>query len=447
MAFFRRLGQHPLVLYFEQFHYNARLFLLATVISGVTFSGFQLFFNIFLKSRGYSLDFIGLLNALPSGAALVVGVPMGMLSDRMGRKRAMLIGLALATLAGWAMVSSDSPAIMVAMAGLMGIANSLYFLSMAPFMMKVSGEKERTLLFSLNFGLMTISGAVGNLLAGQLPAWFGAWQGIGPESPQAYQAVLVASILCGGLALIPIWLIREARWPGPRQHPPLGAEDFRKLLRPQVLRLATPNVIIGFGAAILIPYLTLFFKGRYAIGDAQLGVLYSLSATLTGVATVIGPGLAERWGGKIKAVVITQAASVVLLLLMGFAPFFWMSGLAFLMRAALMNMSNPLYSAFSMEQTPEQDRGAVNSVMQLMWEVGWTVGPYLSGVVQARWGFSPLFLATALLYGLAIGLTWTFFRHAERPAPLPASVPSPAIIEEINEVGLPSLEKQIARSE
>jgi predicted MFS family arabinose efflux permease len=56
-------------------------------------------------------------------------------------------------------------------------------------------------------------------------------------------------------------------------------------------------------------------------------------------------------------------------------------------------------------------------MMQLMWEVGWTVGPYLSGIVQARWGFSPLFMATAGLYGVAIGLTWLFFRHAEAGSP------------------------------
>lgn len=269
------------------------------------------------------------------------------------------------------------------------------------------------MLFSLNFGLMTISGSVGNLVAGQLPAWFGQWLGVGAESQEAYQAVLLASVLGGGLALIPIWLIREARWPGPRQAQPIGFADFRNLLRPSVFRLAVPNVLIGFGAAMLIPYFNLFFKGRHLIDDSQLGVLFSLSATVTGVATLVGPRSAELLGSKIKAVVVTQGASVIMLLLMGFAPVFWLSGAAFLVRSALMNMSNPLYSAFSMEQTPEREHGAVNSVMALMWEVGWTVGPYLSGVVQARYGFAPLFVSTATLYGLAIGLTWLFFRNAE----------------------------------
>jgi len=408
--------------YFHQFSRNARLFLLATIISGIAYSGLQLFFNIYLRSRNFDLDFIGLINAIPAGAALVVGVPMGMLSDRIGRRRAMLIGLAFSTGAAWGMVNAPSREVMLVMACFKGIADSLYMLSQAPFMMRAAGEKERTLLFSLNFGLTTISGAVGNLLAGQLPAWFGRWLGVGPENPLAYQSVLTATVLCGGLSLVPVWLIREIKWPGPRREPPVGLEDFRKLLRPSVLRLAAPNFIISCGAAILIPYMNLFFKGRFAVPDGQLGVLFSLSAGLTGVATVIGPSIAARLNSKIKAVVFTQAASLFFLLLMGFVPSFWVAGGSFLLRAALMNMASPLYSAFAMENTVERERGAVNSVMSLMWEVGWTVGPYFSGVVQARWGFGPLFVLTSILYAIAIALTWQFFHRTEAEARLAAEL-------------------------
>jgi MFS family permease len=411
--FFHRLSASRPVRFVTQFSPNARLFLSATIIAGITFSGFQLFFNLYLRSRGLDLDFIGVLNAIPSGAALLVGVPMGILSDRMGRRRAMLIGLGVATLAAIGLVTVHERWLMIVMSGVMGMANSLYYLSMAPFMMQSSTDKERTLLFSLNFGLMTISGAVGNLVAGQLPGWFGQLLRVGAESPEAYRAVLVASVVAGGLGLIPIGLIREIRTTGPRQQPPLGFGDFARLFRPEVLRMAVPNFIIGFGAAILIPYLNLFFKGRFPISDGELGLLFSLSATLTGVATVVGPRIAERLGSKIKAVVVTQGTSIVFLLLMGFSPVFGLSGVAFLIRGALMNMSNPLYSAFAMEQTAERERGAVNSMLQLMWEVGWTVGPYISGVVQERYGFAPLFAATALLYSAAIGLTWLFFRNTE----------------------------------
>lgn len=412
----RRLIASPPARFLDQFNRDARLFLLATVIGGITFTGFQLFFNIYLRSRGFDLDFIGVLNAIPSGAALLAGVPMGMLSDRIGPRRAMLAGLGVAALAASALVTARTPFVMIVMSGVMGMGNSLYFLSMAPFMMRASSDKERTMLFSLNFGLMTISGAVGNLLAGQLPAWFARWLGVPPGSPATYQAVLLASALVGGLALIPIWLIREARWPGPRRTAPVGLGEVRHLLRRSVLRMALPNFIIGFGAAILIPYLNLFFKETFAISDGQLGLVFSLSAAVTGVATLVGPRIAERLGSKIKAVVATQGASVLFLLMMGFVPAYWIAAVAFLIRGALMNMSNPLYSTFTMEQTPERERGTVNSMLQLTWEVGWTVGPYLSGVVQARYGFAPLFLGTATLYSLAIGLTWLFFHDTEARA-------------------------------
>ena len=107
----RRLGNSRPAHFLDQFSPNARLFLLSTVIGGITFSGFQLFFNIYLRSRGLDLDFIGALNAIPSGAALLVGVPMGILSDRIGRRRAMLIGLSVATLAAWGLFLFTPPAL------------------------------------------------------------------------------------------------------------------------------------------------------------------------------------------------------------------------------------------------------------------------------------------------------------------------------------------------
>lgn len=418
LSILRRLSALPALRYFDQFQPNARLFLLATVVNGITLSGFQLFFNIYLEARGFDRDFIGLLNALPSAASLLVGVPLGMLADQIGARQAMLSGIGVATVAAWVLIASPSPEIMIAASVVMGTANTLYYLSMAPFMMKSSGERERTLLFSLNFGLTTLSGAVGNTLAGQLPGWFAAWLGVGAESAAAYQAVLLASVFGGGLSVLPMWLIREGRWPGPRRAAAFGLRDFTQLLRPGILRIALPNLLIGFGAALLIPYLNLFFKNVHQVNDAALGVLYSLGSLSVGVATLIGPKLAEALDSKVRAVVVTQGLSIAFLLLLGFAPNVWLAGLAFLVRGALMNMSNPLYSSFVMEQTVEHERAAVNSVLTLMWQAGWAVGPYLSGVVQAGYGFAPLFIATAALYAVATALMWLFFRQVEsRPQP------------------------------
>ena len=73
----------------------ARLFLLAIFLDGLLFAGWNLFFNLYIVSAGYSRDFLGLLNAAPSLSALILAVPMGLLSDRIGRKRAMMLGFML----------------------------------------------------------------------------------------------------------------------------------------------------------------------------------------------------------------------------------------------------------------------------------------------------------------------------------------------------------------
>jgi predicted MFS family arabinose efflux permease len=92
------------------------------------------------------------------------------------------------------------------------------------------------------------------------------------------------------------------------------------------------------------------------------------------------------------------------------------------MRGALMNMVAPLFDAFALEQCHEAEHGTVNSIRNLAWNVGWAIGPYLSGVVQQRWGFTPLFINTAVLYVVAIGLTWFFFRPKAGRDPQPVPV-------------------------
>lgn len=79
-----------------------------------------------------------------------------------------------------------------------------------------------------------------------------------------------------------------------------------------------------------------------------------------------------------------------------------------------MNMASPLYSTFAMEQVQEAERATVNSIKEMAWTIGWSVGPYISGLVQERYRFTPLFLTTAILYGLSIAITWYLFSSRER---------------------------------
>jgi MFS family permease len=407
----------------RSFNHAARLFLIMTIIYGVIYTSWQLFFNFYMLQSGYTREFLGLVNSMPWAGGLVFGIPAGRLSDRIGRKPSLIIGVGFFCLFLLAQVIFRQPVIIVASAFLSGIFSTLFLVSEAPLMMKLSNPENRTMLFSLNFGLQTVSGAVSSLFAGQLPTVFGALLSVPERSATAYQAVLITGVLVGSLSILPLLLMKEPGKASPSDSsaqkatglvlPKQSASKISSALSLTIAKMAGPQIVIGFGAAILIPYMNVFFKDRFNISDSLLGLLFSLSALLIGIGSVTAPRLSTRLGGKVRGIVATQTTSLLFLLLMGFSPFLWLSSVGFLMRSALMNMSAPLYTAFCMERAPEQHQGLVNSILNISWNIGWAVGPYISGVVQENYGFEPLFITTAVLYALAIALTWIFFRGTE----------------------------------
>ncbi len=79
-----------------------------------------------------------------------------------------------------------------------------------------------------------------------------------------------------------------------------------------------------------------------------------------------------------------------------------------------MQMSSPLLDNFAMLASDPEEHGTIASVLGIGWQAGQVVGVYLSGVVQTRYGFGPLFITTGLMYIITITLTWVHFRPSEK---------------------------------
>jgi MFS family permease len=366
---------------YRTFSRPARLYLISVVISGIIFSAWQLFFNLFILARGYDKTFLGIINAAPWMAGLLFSLPLGALSNRMGRKNAMLAGMSLDFLMRAFQVLVQSPELLIFVSFLEGIGYTLLIVSQAPFLMAASNEKNRSLLFSLNFGLLTISSAIGALFAGQLPAILGARLNIPAESSTAIGAVLLISLFLGTFSLWPVFRIDEKEIHDTETR---GQKSniLATLKKSLVWKIFLPNLLLGFGAAILIPYMNVYFTEKFLLSAGSLGLLFSIAALLTGIGSIAGPLIAQKMGSKIKAVVLTQGTSLGFLALLGFTPLTWVAEAAYLVRGTLMNMASPLFTAFSMEVSDPSDQGAVSSMLNISWMVGWAVGPVISGVVQ-----------------------------------------------------------------
>mgnify|MGYP001283576513 FL=1 len=150
-----------------------------------------------------------------------------------------------------------------------------------------------------------------------------------------------------------------------------------------------------------------------AVSDELLGTLFGLMTAFSGLAGLGAPYAARRLG-RIRAIVTLQLASIPFLIALGLVRWLPLAVLAFWLRAALCKTGDPLYYAFVMDNTEPEDRPLVNGLSTFARSLGSSFMPYLSGLIQLRYGFSPLFFAGAGIYALGAATVYAFFGRRER---------------------------------
>lgn len=389
------------------FRPNARLYLVNVIITGAAMGVFRLLFNFYILSRGYDEALLGQLVTINSLTALLSALPNGYLADLLGRKVSLLLSGSLTSLSILAMVLWPGEAVLYLANVLFGVSQSLAGVTMSPFLMENSGEQERTYLFSFGSGLQMASASVGNWIGGYLPGWMADWRGVTPTDSLAYGSSLGVIVLASFLALLPLAFLHTPRLE--RTERSVFAPIRFAAEHPATLgKLILPMLLTSIGAGLIMPFMNVFFRQVYHQPDPVIGTLFAWGSLAMGLGLLIAPPLADRMG-KIRFVVITQGLSIPFLVLLGFAPWFWLSAAAYYVRVALMNMSGPVYQTFVMEHVDADARATVASLVSMSWNFGWAFSPMISGWFQVRYGFGPPYLGTIILYTISIVLYWAFF--------------------------------------
>jgi MFS family permease len=393
------------------FHPNARLYLASVVLAGAAIGVYRLLFNFYILSQGYDESLLGVLVTTSSLSALLSALPMGYLADRIGRKAALILGGLITGLVIALIVLFPSVPVFIGANVLFGLGQSLSGVTMGPFLMENSGEKERTYLFSFSSGLLMGSGFVGSWIGGYLPTWLGVLQNAAPTSTAAYGASLLLISAVASLAVVPLFFLRGQRIQGERNN--FASLTEMKRQSGKLSRLVLPMLATSIGAGMFMPFMNVFFRQVHHQPDPVIGSLFAWGSLAMGLGLIIAPPLAERFG-KIQLIVVTQSLAIPFLAVLGFSPWFPLSAGAFYIRLALMNMSGPVYQTFVLEQVEPKSRATVASLVSMANSFGWAFSPSISGWIQVSYGFGPVFLVTMVLYILSTFLYWRFFW----PAPL-----------------------------
>lgn len=390
-----------------------------------------------LRLAGLELELLGVLGSLSVLTALLLALPMLWLVTRIGFWLPLVLNALLQLSSTLIIALVPQPVPLLGAAMLTGVGGVLFQISSVPFMTRLSNDTTRDYLFSANFATNIGFAGVGSFIAGQLAVRAAEWLGVAAGSLAAYRVVfLVAAVgLC--CSLLPLVWLRRVTLPQVRRAPdaepappaqspmaPLAGgvasgwwvglvrrvpavrlipEPWHSLLYApwQILRLMISPFLISCGAALLIPYLNLYFVQRYGMPDDQLGTTLAALGLTSGVAALLAPLLSERLG-TMRAIVLVQVLSLPFLVLLGSTSLLWLAVPAAVLRQGFFNMASPLYDAFAMQQTSDALRPTAIAAVNGSFAVAYLVMPLISTSVQARYGFAPLFVVTGMCYTAAI---------------------------------------------
>ena len=312
------------------FRPNARLYLLNVILTGMVMGIFRLIFNFYALSLGFDEALLGNLITTSSFVALISALPMGYLADTIGRKGSLIISSTLLSIAILAMSLWQSETSLYTMNVVSGLAQSLAGVTMSPFLMENSDEKERTYLFSFGQGLQMTMASVGSWVGGYLPTWMGQAQNVSATSSVAYgNSVFIAGI-GAGFAILPLIFIQSPKIE--KRDRAIFAPFEYAAKNPSLLtKLILPTLLTSIGAGLIMPFMNVFFRVVHHQPDPVIGTLFAWGSLAMGIGLLAAPPLAERTG-KIQLVVISQAISIPFLILLGFSPIFWMGAAAYYIR-------------------------------------------------------------------------------------------------------------------
>jgi len=400
------------------FSRNARLYLLATVLQGLSFSIWGVIFNLYLKlfEVGFEPDFIGFVFTASAIATGLIALPAGLLCERVGPKKAIILSQT-SNFFNLVLIFALEPSVLLLTSLIVGLIGTIGWVASAPFMTENSRQEERTYLFSINWAIMIIMGVIGSLAAGVMPDVFNAALGLPTGSLTGsaigYRITLAISTALALFSTVPLLLIREDR-SAKRQE--LGALLSLKNItnRSTIIKFMIPTGLIGFGAGFIVPLFNLFFQLKFFAAPEDVGVISALGNITLAIGTLVAPTLANKIG-KVKAVVACQYLSMPFIMLVTLAPNLALAATAYLMRGALMNMAGPVSTTLEMELVSEKERATTSGLMIAADNIPRAVTASISGVMMTGSDFYTPFLFTTVTYFCASSLFFMFFRKAEGP--------------------------------
>ncbi len=390
---------------------DARVFLAASGIHAIVIFGiYVVLLNLYFLRLGYGPEFIGIVQGTGILAIGVLSVPAGAAGRRWGLRRVIIGGLFGGSASLVALALSDMAPESIRVPWIVALnlgatsAMTLYYVNHGPYQMSISTEADRTYQFSLRWAFVSLGAFAGSMLAGFLPGFFGAFAGVGPDSPAAFRlSLLTASLL---LLIAPLAMLTARPSPEALPH----AQRTRPEPAPLRLFAAIAVVVLLWTASIGAgrTFFNLYLNSALGVSTPQIGLLVAAGQLMSVPAALLLPVLIRRVG-RGNAAGLGFLGSALTMLPLALIPNWGAAGAAFMILSVFAAIIEPAFSMFSLTLVSDSWRPAMSGVATTFSAASFGLIALAGGYVIAGFGYEILFLAAGGISAIGVVLFWLLF--------------------------------------
>ncbi len=346
----------------------------------------------YAESFGANAFVVGLLSTSFSLMQFLFSPVWGRLSDRIGRRPIILLGLA-GSCASYLVLAVASSLAVVFLARIVGGIAGANIPTAQAYIADVTTPENR----AKGMGLVGAAFGLGFIFG---PAIGGILSHFGPSAP-----MWVASALCGANLVAAYFLLPESRSVDSTRRTLGRMEALHRAMadRRLILLLALYFIVTaafsGFEATF-----ALFSERRFGFTVATIGYLFAfIGGTLALVQGVLVGRVVKRVG---EARLIPVAIAVIGIGI-GLIPFAWTLPALLAAVATLavgMGFNGPALSAMVSRLTHADDQGGMLGLASSLASLGRVVGPAWGGFLFDAWGMTTPYLSAAAFMFVAVGV-------------------------------------------
>jgi MFS family permease len=344
---------------------------------------------LYTQALGASSVVIGLIAAISPLAGVLFSFPVGMLSDKIGRKRLLLASALIFVSAPLLYVFIDSAVWLIPIRFFHGMATAILGPVASSVIVSIY-HKDKGEKLGLYSSSTLIGRTIAPLLGGFLLSYFAVYGGLG-----SYRMVYVAAFFLALPVLVLVMLMRNDEGKGAVKS--ISLHDFRESLsylysEKRILSTAVVEMATYFAFGALETYLPVFLSAN-GVPAYLIGIVFSVQILSIALSKPLFGKIADRVDKRkqILAGIIVLGASIGLVGMSHDIYIITAIGIVFGFGLSFSTVATSAYVAdVSDKNKLGSSLGALSSIM----DIGHSSGPFITGIVVSAFSYSIGFTAS-----------------------------------------------------